>query len=227
VALDREVTRLTQIEIIQPRLSVRQCDLKDTSQVEAVFHWLEEDSGLRPVNVLVNNAGVGGVRGILDSNPAEWLPMVQTNLLGPTLCSKLAVTSIEAEASRKGVKTQGHIINILSVWAHEVPKREYTHFYSATKHALRVVSECLRLELQARQLNIKVTNICPGPVETNFNRNSCETEEEAQQTFGSTGGGYVRLSPKEVADTVLMAVTTPSNLQINDILLTPAGYCTK
>jgi len=46
VAVDREVTRLTQMEVIQPRLRVRQCDLKDRSEVEAVFHSLEEDSGL-------------------------------------------------------------------------------------------------------------------------------------------------------------------------------------
>lgn len=74
------------------------------------------------------------------------------NLLAPTLCSKLAISHM-TEQSKEG---RGHIINVLSVWGCEVPKREYTHFYSATKHALKAVAEGFRIELAARKLLIKV-----------------------------------------------------------------------
>jgi short-subunit dehydrogenase len=62
-----------------------------------------------------------------------------------------------AAAAAEGARPSGHIVNVLSVWAHEVPRREYTHFYSATKHALRTVAEGLRIELAARRMDIKVT----------------------------------------------------------------------
>ena len=108
------------------------------------------------------------LRGLLDGTTAEWLAMVQVwlkslwktnplaklkvNLLAPTLCSKLAISNM----TEHNKQPRGHIINVLSVWGCEVPRREYTHFYSATKHALKAVAEGLRIELATRKLPIKV-----------------------------------------------------------------------
>ena len=75
--------------------------------------------------------------------------------MAPTLCSKLAISNMTAQNKA----ARGHIINILSVWGCEVPRREYTHFYSATKHALKAVAEGLRIELATRKLSIKVVDI--------------------------------------------------------------------
>ena len=80
---------------------------------------------------------------------------LKVNLLAPTLCSKLAISNM----TKQSKEPRGHIINILSVWGCEVPRREYTHFYSATKHALKAVAEGLRIELATRKLPIKVGNI--------------------------------------------------------------------
>ena len=80
---------------------------------------------------------------------------MKVNLLAPTLCSKLAISNMTAQNKA----ARGHIINILSVWGCEVPRREYTHFYSATKHALKAVAEGLRIELATRKLSIKVVDI--------------------------------------------------------------------
>ena len=80
---------------------------------------------------------------------------LKVNLLAPTLCSKLAISHMCDDVK----EPRGHILNVLSVWGCEVPRREYTHFYSATKHALKAVSEGLRIELAARKLPIKVEEI--------------------------------------------------------------------
>ena len=97
----------------------------------------------------------------MKSNPKTGL---KVNLLAPTLCSKLAISNMEEHSK----ESRGHIINILSVWGCEVPRREYTHFYSATKHALKAVAEGLRIELATRKLPIKVGDsevdtLCDAP----------------------------------------------------------------
>lgn len=90
--------------------------------------------------------------GVIDSNLTVKL---KVNLLAPTLCSKLAISNM----TENNKDPRGHIVNILSVWGCEVPRREYTHFYSATKHALKVVAEGLRIELAPRKLPIKVAGV--------------------------------------------------------------------
>jgi len=170
---------------------------------------------------MANAYRVYDIRGLLDGTPAEWLAMVQVNLLAPTLCSKLAISNM----TKQSKEPRGHIINILSVWGCEVPRREYTHFYSATKHALKAVAEGLRIELATRKLPIKVTNVCPGPVETNFNVSSFG-EEEAAKVFGGARD-YERLSAEEVAEAVLGAVNVAPNVQVEEIVVTPSGYCKK
>jgi len=171
--------------------------------------------------VLVNNAGIGGARGLLDGTADEWLAMVQVNLLAPTLCSKLAISHMSDDVK----EPRGHILNVLSVWGCEVPRREYTHFYSATKHALKAVSEGLRIELASRKLPIKVTNVCPGPVETNFNISSFG-EEKAAEVFGGARD-YDRLTAEEVAKAILGAASVADNVQVEEIVVTPRGYCKK
>jgi len=151
VAVDKDVDALA--EIRSSSLVVRVCDLKDSYQIEELWRWLAGQAAVfGPVEVLVNNAGIGGARGLLDGTTAEWLAMVQVNLLAPTLCSKLAISNM----TEHNKQPRGHIINVLSVWGCEVPRREYTHFYSATKHALKAVAEGLRIELATRKLPIKV-----------------------------------------------------------------------
>jgi len=217
VGVDKEVEELQKIE--SENLVVFKCDLQETDQVTELFSMISHHPLCGRVDVLVNNAGKGGYKGILDMTPAELVSMTQVNLLAPTICSQLATQSMAENGGR------GHIVNILSVWAWTVPSREYTHYYSATKHALKTVSECMRMEVATRKLNIKVTNISPGPVETNFNYNSVPDKEEADRLFGGSKT-YTRITAEEVAMAVVNSVQSPTNVQVNDIVLTPAGYLT-
>lgn len=76
VAVDKDVDALA--EIRSSSLVVRVCDLKDSYQIEELWRWLAGQAAVfGPVEVLVNNAGIGGARGLLDGTTAEWLAMVQ------------------------------------------------------------------------------------------------------------------------------------------------------
>ena len=219
VAVDKHIEKLEKIQAVSDNLVVFKGDLQDTEQINDLFAMIAKHPHLGRVDVLVNNAAKGGCKGILDMSPGELISMAQVNLLAPTICSQLAVRSMEANGG------SGHIVNVLSVWAWNIPSREYTHFYSATKHALKTVAECIRIEVASRKLNIKVTNISPGPVETNFNYNSVLDKEEAERVFGGAKA-YTRLTAEEVAEAVINAVQAPTNVQVNDVIITPAGYLT-
>lgn len=219
VGIDKDIDQLEKIETVGGNLVVFKCNLQDTDQISLVFQKILSHDKLGRVDVLVNNAGKGGCKGILDMSAADLTSMAQVNLLAPTICSQLAVQSMAANGGC------GHIVNVLSVWAWTVPSREYTHFYSATKHALRTVAECIRIEVASRNLKIKVTNVSPGPVETNFNYNSMPDRAEAERVFGGVKN-YTRLTAEEVAKAVISSVKSPSNVQVNDVILSPVGYLT-
>ena len=217
VALDLQTEVLRGLAC--PLLEVVTCDLMDLGKVEEVF------LGLRwPLGVLVNCAGLGGARGLLETRAQDYLALATVNLVAPTLCSRLAVEAMLRAGGDERPAT-GHIINMLSVWALEAPSREYTHFYSATKQALRTVAAGLRVELATRGLAVRVTNICPGPVETGFNLRAFGAEE-AERLFGGERG-WSRLTAEEVAEEVVRVGSAGGGVHTEEVVLTPLGYSTK
>ncbi|KYN10424.1 Dehydrogenase/reductase SDR family member 11, partial [Trachymyrmex cornetzi] len=81
--------------------------------------------------------------------------------------------------------------------------------YAASKSALIALSECLRLELAQNEPNIKVTNLCPGLVETELNQQWLKENSR------------LALKPKDVADAILYSLQTPENVLIKDFIITP------
>jgi len=92
--VDREVDKLEEVALEQRLLVVRRCDLGKVMEVEEMWGWMRA-AGLPPLWVLVNNAGVGGCRGLLDSSGEELLAMAQVNLVAPTLCCRHAHSVVE------------------------------------------------------------------------------------------------------------------------------------
>jgi NAD(P)-dependent dehydrogenase (short-subunit alcohol dehydrogenase family) len=117
------------------------------------------------IDILINNAGIGGTTPILDLQEAEWDRYMSLNLKGPVLCSKL----VGAEMIKR---KQGNIINVSSLFSKIVAR--YMAAYAATKTAL--VSFTRTLALEWARYNIRVNALCPGYFDTPMNHDFWQTK---------------------------------------------------
>src|SRR5262245_90481 len=182
------------------------------------------------LDVMVNNAGVSFPTPILDGDPEEWRTMLETNILS------LLVGSQAAAKAMRACRAQGHIVNISSIAA----QRPDSGVYGATKHAVNCISATLRRELE--EDSIRVVNVMPGAIATNFARNfdpkfvagiakAAGAEVEVKKGERLPDAVFQQLSqrmqqtllaPDEVADAVLYAVTQPIHVNVLDIVVRPA-----
>lgn len=178
-------------------------DVRDPESVEAFVSKLPQT-----VHVLVNNAGGAlGLDPVVAMDETGWLDMYQSNVLGMARMSR----SIFPSLVRSGF---GHLVNIGSVAAWE------TYIggagYTAAKHAVRAVTETMRLEWLGQP--IRITEVDPGLVETEFSlvRFSGDASRAKKVYEGMTP-----LSGEDVAEAILWAVTRPSHVNVDTILLRP------
>jgi NADP-dependent 3-hydroxy acid dehydrogenase YdfG len=203
-------------------------DVRDVEAVrELVSHAVKKTGRL---DVMVNNAGVSFPTPILDGDPEEWRTMLETNILSLLVGSQAAVKAMRA------CRAQGHIVNVSSIAA----QRPDSGVYGATKHAVNCISATLRRELEDD--SIRVVNVMPGAIATNFARNfdpkfvagiakAAGAEVEVKKGERLPDAVFQQLSqrmqqtllaPEEVADAVLYAVTQPIHVNVLDIVVRPA-----
>jgi hypothetical protein len=162
---------------------------------------------LTQVSVLVNNAGLAkGADKVQNADVAHWEQMIDTNIKGLIYMTRLMVPMM-IENQR------GHIINIGSVAG------LYTYpggsVYCGSKYFVRAFSEALRQDLLGS--NIRVTNIEPGMVETEFSLVRLDDQEKAQSVYK----GMTPLSPKDIADTIVWCVDRPAHVNIQELVIFP------
>jgi NADP-dependent 3-hydroxy acid dehydrogenase YdfG len=181
-------------------------DVSERKMVKNAFAGLPDE--WKQIDILVNNAGLGlGFAPFDKADVDDWDTMIDTNVKGVLYVSKEVVAGMVERKS-------GHIINIGSTVAKQVPKN--VSIYAATKHALNAITQGMRAELLEH--DIKVTQVNPGYVETEFALVSKKgNAEEAKKVYE----GFKPLEPKDIADTVVYVATLPENVNINDILITP------
>lgn len=158
------------------------------------------------IDILVNNAGnAHGLSAIQDGDIDDWDAMMGSNVQGLLYVSKAVIPGMVE--GRKG-----HIVNLSSV----AGKYTYANgaVYCASKAAVEALSEGMRLDLT--QYGIKITNIAPGAVETEFSlvRFKGDTKR-AEKVYE----GFEPIQPEDVADAILYAVNTPARVTIADIVL--------
>ncbi len=183
-------------------------DVRNNDEVIENINSLPEE--WRNIDVLINNAGLAvGLNHIQDGVIDDWERMIDTNIKG-----LLYVT--RAVAPLMVARNSGHIVNICSVAGKEV--YENGNVYCATKHAVDALSKAMRIDMLKH--NIKVTNICPGAVETEFSivRFKGDTERAA-----NTYKGMEPLVAKDVAQCIYFAVSLPYRICINDMLIMPTA----
>lgn len=181
-------------------------DVRNQQEVQNAINSLPEE--WKNIDVLVNNAGnAHGLEPISDANISDWDAMMDGNVKGLLYVSQPIIKLMKANNS-------GHIVNISSVAA----RQTYANgtVYCASKKAVDVISEGMRLELT--EFGIKVTNIQPGAVETDFSKIRFKGDEERAATVYA---GYEPLIAEDIADAISYCVNAPDRVSIAEICIYP------
>ena len=181
----------------------------DISKKAETLSTLEKNkSALSKVDYLINNAG--GAHGSDSFDKAEisdFETMIDTNIKGLLYTTRFMVPLLK----KKG---EGHIINLGSV----AGKWVYPNgsVYCATKHAVRAISEGLRIDLNGT--NIRVTDIEPGMVETEFALVRFKNDKaKAKKVYE----GMKPLSPEDIAECIVWTLDRPAHVNISEMVIFP------
>jgi len=181
-------------------------DVRNSDEVFSAINSLPED--WKNIDVLINNAGnAHGLDPISDGNIDDWNAMLDGNVKGLLYVSQPIIRLMKN-------KGNGQIINISSVAA----RQTYANgvIYCASKKAVDVISEGMRLELT--EFGIRVTNIQPGAVETDFSKVRFKGDDERAATVYA---GYEPLLPEDIADTIAYCINAPERVSIAEIAIYP------
>jgi len=182
-------------------------DLRETHEIPRLFEDIQERQG--PVRLLINNAGLGHSASLLDGESADWKEMLDVNVLALCACTREATRQMRANGD------WGQVIHISSMSAHRVPPG--SGVYSATKYAVRSLTEGLRLELHALNSKVRVCAISPGFVRTEFAAQYHKSEDAAADTYAR----YEVLEAQDVAAAVTYIIQQPQRVQLHDLLMRP------
>jgi NADP-dependent 3-hydroxy acid dehydrogenase YdfG len=208
--------RLAQLEQLKKEVEVKfkkevhilNFDIRFREQVDSAIDSLPEH--WRKIDVLVNNAGLAlGLNHLQDGIVEDWEQMIDTNIKGVLyITRKVAPLMIE----RGG----GHIVNIGSTAGTQV--YENGNVYCATKHAVHALSQAMRQDMLKH--NIKVTEVRPGLLETEFSLVRFKGDKKkAKDTYA----GLTPLSAEDIAEVIYFVLTRPPHVCINDIEVTPTA----
>jgi NADP-dependent 3-hydroxy acid dehydrogenase YdfG len=206
-------------------------DVRRVDDMRSLVAQATESTGR--LDIMVNNAGLSHPEAILEeSDPEHWRIMLETNVFALLVGSQAAVEAMRACGA------DGHLVNISSVAA----QRSDSGVYGATKHAVNCITNTLRRELMDDP--IKVLTVMPGAIATNFARNF---DSAVLQGLVSVAGDEVPaveitkgerlpdevlagaqealpghlLTPEDVAEAVLWAVTRPAGVHLSEIVVRP------
>lgn len=183
-------------------------DVRNLEEVEQSFGTLPEE--WRTIDVLINNAGnAHGLDPLSAGKTDDWDSMIDGNVKGLLYVSKMVIPGMKERNS-------GHIVNISSVAARQTYANGVV--YCATKKAVDVISEGMRLELT--EFGIRVTNIQPGAVETDFSLVRFKGDQERAATVYA---GYEALKAEDIADSIAYCVNAPKHVCISDMTIYPSA----
>jgi 3-hydroxy acid dehydrogenase / malonic semialdehyde reductase len=184
-------------------------DVTDPASVDGLLDRLP--APWRSVRVLVNNAGhdVGGRRPFHEGSPEQWAAIIETNVTGLVRVTRRLIDGMRE-------RDDGHVVNLGSV----AGLRPYAtgSLYAASKHAVHGFSESLRLDY--RDTGIRVTEILPGLVRTNFAAARSGDPEQARRFYEDFG---TCLEPEDIARTVVFAVEQPRHVVISQLVVVPTS----
>ena len=181
----------------------------DVRRREAVNSAIESiPAELGKIDILINNAGLSrGLERLHEGAPDDWEEMIDTNIKGLLWVDRAVTPGMV----RRGA---GHVIHIGSIAGRQTYPRG--NVYCATKHAVRALTDGLRLDLSGT--GVRVTSIDPGLVDTEF---SAVRFRGDLKRAGSVYDGMTPLTADDVAQAVLFAATRPAHVTVGEVLLLP------
>ena len=183
-------------------------DIREFSQVEKAINSIPEN--WKKIDVLINNAGnAHGMDSLENGNIDDWDAMMDGNVKGILYISKLLIPGMKVQKS-------GHIVNISSTAARQTYANGVV--YCASKKAVDVISEGMRLELT--EFGIKITNLQPGLTETDFSKVRFKGDEERAKTGYQ---GFQALKPTDIADAISYCIHAPKHVCISDLTIYPSA----
>lgn len=201
--------RLTRVKRVVGDLGLAlPLDVTDQKSIDAFVGEVSRAFGR--IDVLVNNAGLAlGLTTIDKARDEDWIGMWEVNVLG-----LMRVTRACMPLLRKA--KHAHIVNLGSIAGFETYKGGAG--YTATKHAVRAISRTLRLELNGEP--IRVTEVAPGMVETEFSTVRFGGDHKAAKAVYQ---GVKPLVAEDIADCIVYAVTRPPHVDIDEIVVRPVA----
>ncbi|HHV87150.1 MAG TPA: SDR family oxidoreductase [Petrimonas sp.] len=186
-------------------------DVRVESEVKSAVENLPDS--WKDIDVLVNNAGLAaGLSALQEGDTDDWNRMIDTNVKGLLYVTRY-VSPLMIERGK------GHIINIGSIAGKEVYPNG--NVYCATKHAVDALTKGMRIDMLRH--NIKVTQVCPGAVETEFSVVRFHGDEvRAAKVYE----GFDNLIAEDIADCILFAISRPDHVNINDMTVMPTAQAT-
>lgn len=161
----------------------------------------------RIIDILINNAGLA-----LDTLPLQqgieehWDTMIDTNIKGLLYVSRAILPGML-------VRGRGHVVNVGSIAGHECYPNG--NVYAATKHAVHALSKSMRLDLLGSP--IRVTEIAPGAVETEFSEVRWNDKQKARDFYKD----FHPLAAEDIADAILYCITRPCHVDVEQMVIMP------
>jgi len=197
--LESELSKFTSVATLK-------FDVRNKNGVFEAIETLPED--FKKIDVLINNAGnAHGLAPFDEADLEDLEAMIDGNVKGLMYVSKAVLPLMIPQK-------KGHIVNISSISGKEVYTNGTT--YCASKWAVEALSKGIRLDLVKH--GIKVTNVAPGAVETEFSMVRFKNDSERADLVYS---GYQPLLADDIAESIYFALMQPEHVQIADITITP------
>ena len=179
-------------------------DVRNAEAAETAVDSLEPE--WRKINVLINNAGLAlGLDKEYEGDPDDWNTMIDTNIKGLLTMTRLIVPGMVE-------RNEGHVINIGSVAGDAAYAKG--NVYCATKAAVKTITDGLRIDLA--ETAVRVTNLKPGLVETNFSNVRFHGDN---QRADNVYKGITPLTGADIADVAFYAASAPKHVQIAEVLI--------
>lgn len=193
------------------KIVTEKLDVRDEESVKRLLNKVNDSFG--KIDILINNAGLAlGLEKFQDGKTEDWDTMIDTNIKGLLYMTRYSFELLNNAKSPL-------IINIGSLAG--VAAYPLGAVYCATKAAVKFISDGLRQDTV--NTNIRVSNIQPGMVETNF---SVVRFHGNKDKAGNVYKGIKPLSPEDIADVIYYTASVPEHVQICEVTVTPRHQAT-